>query len=226
MWTLHFALLFFLAACGTDPNAAGTAPTTAPTDSGVIYQPDAPKEVVVEYRKDGGVYALAVDDTSELPPCTHELSGKLAWIKTTEQFFACEDDSWQEVNVRGKDGAEGPVGPQGEPGRPPSPNEWVDPVTEDRWLFGATVTQDVVLTGAPCAGEFRLGSSGELQAAILHGLSLASGALGGATVFWSSDTIAEPTNGDQVPVFVNASGQAAMSVGAAGVACLYEGDDQ
>jgi hypothetical protein len=230
MWTLHHALLFFvLAACGADPNATGTEPTTAPADDGVIYQPDDPKEIVVEYRRDGDVYALAVNDTDELPACTHEFNGKLAWIKNTEQFFACEDSTWTEIAVHGRDGKDGEPGSRGEPGRPPSPNEWVDPTTEDRWLFGAPIGSDTLAASTPCADGWRLGTSAELVSAVQRGLSLASGSIGGPTVFWSSEFLTDATDGFSRRVYVNASGVASVfmvGAGPAGVACLYEGDDQ
>jgi hypothetical protein len=129
--------------CGTEPTQPA-ADENKPTKGGIVYQ-DEPKEktVVVEYHKEGDKTALALEDTDELPECTLQNERQLAWIKRTEQFFACTDGEWVEVPVKGaagkdgtegedgaagepgKDGAEGPagpMGPQGAPGKPPAAN--------------------------------------------------------------------------------------------------------
>ncbi len=228
--------LLFVVACGTDPSATEETKTVG-TDPGenIERQPAEPRENVVEYRKDGERIALALEDTADLPACALDNEAQLAWIKSTEEFFACTQGTWVQVPVKGKDGAggaagtvgpAGPKGDKGDPGTPAVANQWFDPMTEDSWIVGAAVSQGpIILNGSPCAGDYRAPTSAEVQTAVLHGLSIASVAFGGAATFWSSDSIAEPLNGDQVPVYVNASGVASMSNGAAhGVACIAKGE--
>jgi hypothetical protein len=240
MFTTKFSIvtlvLAFAVGCGTEP--VPVAADDGTVKGGDIDREPAERETVVEYRKDGAQIALALESTRDLPACELANERQLAWIKSTQQFFACERETWVEVPVKGRDGADGEdgaIGPAGEPGEdgepgpqgpPASANQWHDPMTGRTWLVGASVTQQAILLGGyPCSGSYRAPTSAELQTAILHGLSIASQAFGGPATFWSSDTVAEPLHGDQVPVFVSQAGIAAMSAGApAGIACLFEGE--
>lgn len=225
-------LILSLTACGTEP-ATTAEPVAAETYGETINRQDnEPEPLVVEYRKDGERLALALEDTKDLPACELDNEKQLAYIKRTEQFFECSDEEWNEVPIKGKSGdsgeqgatgPQGPSGPKGDAGQPATANQWFDPMAENTWLVGAAVSQAPIILGtAVCSGSYRLASSAELQAAILHGLSIASGSFGGSTTFWSSDTIAD-VNGDPIPVFVKANGQSQVSDGQThGVACVAE----
>lgn len=222
-------LIVFTSACGMPP-PADQEPKAASDDESIERQKDDPEPLVVEYHKEGERLALALEDTKDLPSCSFENEKQLAFVKRTEQFFECSDEQWNELPIKGADGEtgatgpQGPVGPKGDAGAPAVANQWFDPMTEETWLVGAAISQSPLMLNpsAICGGSYRLASSAELQTAVLHGLSIASGAFGGSTTFWSSDTIAD-VNGDAIPVFVKANGQSQVSDGQThGVACIAE----
>ncbi len=240
-FTSILVLSMLVTACGSDDNQnSGNSPKNETEDS--ISRPAVEpeqKEIVVEYHKDGADLALALEDTKDLPACDRSNERQLAFIKKTEQFFACTDGTWAEVPVKGKDGsggakgdsgAQGPVGPQGpkgDDGKPVSPNEWFDPMTQDRWLLASATTQAVLDHYPPCSDGWRLGTREEVRAAVQHGLSLASVALGGAASIWTADTEADVTEPERFRRFyVSSTGSDAQglwfpqAVTSAGIACL------
>lgn len=227
-------LALFLSACGSDNSSTDDKlkQNEENQGGGIERQTEEPKPNVVEYHKEGGRLALALEDTKDLPACTFENDSQLAYIKKTEQFFSCDEETWVEIPMKAKEGPSGtagaqgpagPPGPKGDDGAPATANQWFDPMAKKTWLVGAAVTQAAIMVGPEvCSGDYRMATSAELQTAVTHGLSIASGAFGGSTSFWSSDTVAD-VSGDLIPVFVNASGQANVSAGApAGVACIEE----
>lgn len=74
-------LAMLLTACGHDDSQNAKDPTP-PADTGAkIERPaEEPKEVTVEYRKDGDQIALALDDTKDLPACTNANAQQLSLI--------------------------------------------------------------------------------------------------------------------------------------------------
>jgi hypothetical protein len=202
--------LLISTACGTANFEAPTEPK-AEDKSSIDRQPEEPKPVVVEYRKDGAQIALALEDTKDLPECTLENARQLAWIKKTEQFFACENQTWVEVPVKGKAGANGVNGAQGErgekgdkgekgeAGKPPAPNEWIDPVTGERWLFTLVQLLEQLETNHAtiCKDGWMLPSSAEATSAMLHGMGVAGTALGFDASFsvWTKEIYADAGTG-------------------------------
>lgn len=204
-------LAFAVASCGTDDSKATDPKATDFTKGGVVTNPpnDTKKEVVVEYRKDGRSYSLAVNDTADLPACTHDNAKQLAWVKTTDQFFSCEDETWVQAPIasntpvaaavptapgdpgpKGESGAKGDKGDQGakgDAGQPVSPNQWFDPITKQQWLIGNNTRQGILDNSKPCTDGWALGTRAQVKLAIQHGLSLRSVELGGAASVWTSE---------------------------------------
>lgn len=179
-------------ACGPQPTAQEQQTFKKEEQPAIQYQPENPKEVVVEYRKDGEQYAIALNDTSELPECTHANNRQIAYIKPTEQFFSCESESWQEISVKGKigeTGQKGDKGDKGEPGEPTSSNQWFDPISKKTWLIGASANYAMTKTYyQACTGEYKLPSRAEATEAAIHGLGTAFPALqGSANGVWTND---------------------------------------
>ncbi len=223
----YLLILTMLTACGTEPQHGEkdeTGEENAKKDD-IEYQPsDNEKEVVVEYRKDGTSYSIAVNDTSELPECTRANSKQMAWIKKTEQFFSCEDESWVEVAVKGKDGVagtKGEKGDKGEPGEPVTGNEWYDPITQKEWLFGAVSTTRLIAANA-CSNGYRLPTSAEAIAAVAHGLLVASSDLDGPANVWVSDPPEQPSPNDYSFYVDNAGIRQTATTPSHGIACLKE----
>lgn len=184
-----FILSLFLASCGTAPNQPTTvAEPTKPAADYIDHgsNPAPTKPLTVEYHKEQGMVALALEDTKDLPPCELANDRQLAYVKRTDQFFACENTLWTEIPVKGHDGAggsKGDAGPtglagakgdRGEPGlKGESGANGVDgiagakgdkgddgkPLPSNEWVDA--VTGDIWLIGAPIAGN-KLSAAGEL----------------------------------------------------------------
>ncbi len=109
-------ILLLLMGCGTEAaNLNSNATTPAAKDSsGIVYQPtETPtKDVTVEYRKTGNDYALAVDDTADMPACGKENNQQLVYVKKLDTFFSCEGD-WKEIVIKGPAGSDGAPGVAG-----------------------------------------------------------------------------------------------------------------
>lgn len=188
---MRYQILFLLSltACGHDDSQKSTEPAPTASPANIERPAEEPKEMTVEYRRDGDQLALVVADTKDLPACTNANAQQLAWAKSSEQFFSCDGATWQEIAVKGKDGAEGPkgkTGDRGEPGKPPAPNEWVDPVTETRWLIGLP-SVNIASADQICAGKWRMPNMLEASAAVQHGLLVVSGTMNGPASLWTVD---------------------------------------
>lgn len=216
---------FLIQACGQpSQNDGGTKPDSG---SGGINHPDPnPKEVTVEYRKDGQSYSLAVDTTKDLPACEHANNKQLAWVKSTNQFFSCEDTTWTEVIVKGETGPIGPSGNTGPKGDPASPNQWFDPITKLYWLIGAIQTEFQVNANVACGSSWTLPTKAQASSAVQHGLLVASSTINGPSKVWTSEfsTTACAAGQDQCRAAIDAGGierYAALATNA-GVLCLAQ----
>ena len=223
----HLILIAALIGCGTD-NSEGESPdkTSSKKQDAIDYEDSKPKEVVTEYRKEGSSYAIAVEDTSELPECTRANNKQLAWVKTSEIFFSCEDgDVWVEIeSVKGAEGAKGEKGDKGDkgdPGEPVAQNEWLDPITKKEWLFGAK-TSTRLISASACSNGYHLPSSAEAIAAVVHGLLVASNDISGPTDVWVSDPPEQPSPNDY-SFYVNSSGaRVAATTDSHGIVCVKD----
>lgn len=233
----YLIMTLLLLGCGSaeqNPSTSQAGANAAPADK-IQYQPEAPKQTTIEYRKTSpGVYALAVDDTKDVPPCTRENNKQLVYVKNQDKFFSCEDN-WVEVPIAGATGQAGAAGQQGpkgdkgdpgEPGKPGEPvsgNEWHDPVDNRDWLVGSLLSEGMLEQYPPCATGWRLPTLAEARSAVLHGLALASHAISGPQRFWTSDT-SQVYCVDGYPygchAAVNASGIDGYQATDAGVACV------
>ncbi len=103
----------------------------------------------------------------------------------------------------GKDGANGAEGDTGAAGKDADPvpmNQWFDPLTQRDWL----ITSNLPWSATAC-GLWRYPTALEMQAAIDHGIYLASHAIGGPeTSAWTGD-IASPGHVAILPGLTGAS---------------------
>ena len=246
MWTLAQ-----LTGCGTEPTPTDAAKERSSENPGTgprSPEEDPTRENVIEYRKDGQNLALAIEDTSELPACELANNKQLVYVKNAEVFLSCEEETWQEVpmaqgekgdkgdkgdrgdkgeTVVGPIGPVGPEGPKGDTGRPAAVNEWVDPITEVRWLIGPSQTHSQLTFGGACNGAgWRIPNALEAAEAVTNGLGLAGKNLGGADHVWTSDfQVSQLDPAVSWRVYIDGAGFERAELGGAathGVACLYE----
>ena len=187
----NILLALLMTSCGAQQ---GANPNAEPSPSPAVdYQPSK-KEVVVEYRKNGTVYAVALTDTKDMPACDKNNSKQLVYIKNQDKFYSCENEAWEALAVKGE---------KGDPGAPATPvpvNQWFDPITSKYWLIGGgAVYANVNSTFAQaCTGSWRMPTTSEVQSAGTHGLGTASASLGGPTDAWSSNVYAELSKADVI----------------------------
>jgi hypothetical protein len=222
-----FLSLILLTSCGAEPTEETAKPTATQPSGSIDYQPEAAKEVVVEYRKDGESYAITVSDTSELPACEKSNSKQLAWVKTTEQFFSCEDASWVEVPMKKPEavvGSQGEKGDKGEPGedgadgQPVPANQWFDPITGQSWLIGVTIAEGALGSITPCSGDWRMPTKAETKVAVQHGLLIAAQQLHTQSQVWTDEFTPDS---ERIAIGANGISEAyAGLISNAGVACL------
>src|SRR5688500_15254394 len=133
------AALLFLTNCGaetTEEKEKGFEFQPA----GIEYQPEE-KEVVTEFQKDGDDYALAAEDTKDLPECSTSNDNQQAFVKNIKTLFTCKDDRWLEtVEEDSEPAAVVPAEPV-TPAVPLPPNQWLDAQTQTYWLIGAIVSE-------------------------------------------------------------------------------------
>lgn len=67
------------------------------------------------------------------------------------------------------------------------PNEWVDAVTEKRWLIGAAGNFSAAKSS--CSGKYRLPNLEEAKSAAQHGIRAIAKSLGMHQDFWSSEVV-------------------------------------
>jgi len=229
----YIILSLLLTACGADPQQAQDFADAAQNKEPINYQPDE-KEIVVEYRKDGGSVSLVVVDTKDLPACSNANIGQLSYVKTQDKFFACSiGGNWNEIDIQGKDGKtgaqgekgeKGDQGPKGDPGSAAPVNIWTDPVTAKVWMIGAEMNGTSVNALQPCTNGWRIGAIDEVSAAVVHGLILASKAIDGPEAIWTTshrlDANGNPT--DRIGVSATGSQQTGALLTRPGIACIKQ----
>lgn len=195
----------------------------------IDYDDPEQEEVVVEYRKDGDILTITVDETRSLPPCEHANSAQRAWVKSDDKFFVCSDLLWIEEVKAFNPATDGPDHTD-EPKAALGLNEWVDPVTERIWMVSSPTTATLLQAFPPCASEYALGSIQEVRAASQHGLSLYSVQIGSLPALWTNEVEeqVQPTAEDgtistlYVRWVVAETGAKSLTVETAGVACLKD----
>lgn len=118
-------------------------------------------------------FSYYVDDISDLKACNGELQGALAYVKSTNQFVACDKPDWKIVDVRGKDGSNGKDAPV------VGSNQWYDAINSKYWTMTNIMTNTTGRSdsNSPCTGNYRMPTSADVVAALMHGLGTASGAI-------------------------------------------------
>jgi hypothetical protein len=184
-----------LTSCGPDQtkgNQNGAMdPYSGQPQMTVENGPEKPKEVITEYRKEGSEMALVLDSSSDLPECGNGNDRQLVYLKDQKIFMTCDDDRWLEVTIKGEKGdqgpagtdggtgaqgatgAQGPQGQKGEDGKPLAANEWLDPITNNRWLIGGVANWAYVsgqYVAPACDGDYRSPTIEEARAVVLHGI--------------------------------------------------------
>lgn len=109
MKPIHAALaLISLAAtaCGAElppeeNKAAGNGPTAS-------VEP-APKGDAKAPVKEA-TWSLKANALTDLPACTKETTGRMAWVISDKAAFACDGEAWAALELRGKDGKDGKDG--------------------------------------------------------------------------------------------------------------------
>ncbi len=244
MKALSLLVLTLITACGTaeEPVAKSTATDVADTKGGeVVRGEDDPKATTIEYRKtDATTYALAVDDTKDMPVCERENNKQLVYVKNADKFYSCEEN-WVEVpiaakpgvaGVSGEKGDKGDKGEKGDPGAPVSVNQWYDVISTKRWLVNAA-TRDQNAIGAICTNGWRLPTVVEAQTAMSHGFALGLTQMqAGLGTVWSSEVSYASGNPQYTYVLgtggtgtaLNNNGQQPQYPSTALVVCIAVGD--
>lgn len=186
---ISMLFLLVVTACGADPTGQNQEQQNSGNDDNDVNYVQDEKQIVVEYRKNGNVYAAALNDYSEMPECDMSNNKQLVYIKEpVDKFYSCEDEAWEEVQFA-KQGPPGPQGPKGDPADPLPANVWEDPFTQDQWLVLAKMNYATVTINQPCSGDWRLPTQAEGLAAAVHGIYTFSHDLNNVNEMWTSETI-------------------------------------
>lgn len=120
-----------------------------------------------------------------------------------------------EKGDRGETGATGPVGPAGPRGdtgetgtagtngkdaEPLTTNEWFDPITKTYWLISAEHVWETDICGV--SNEWSLPTLVVLEAAVDHGMFIASHDIGGPSTAWTI----EPDSGGHIAIGASITG--------------------
>jgi hypothetical protein len=101
----------------------------------------------------GKAKSLALDSKDDLPTCDDSSEKALAYVIDEKQFYVCNEGEWSEIDVN-EDSL--------------SDSEWKDPITGYVWMIGGKTTFGAIANA--CSGDYKTGSSDEVQAAAKHGL--------------------------------------------------------
>lgn len=172
--TTVFTIITLLG-CGTEPGGSGAAQL-------------APEEQREEQQQAVRTDALYVADASKLPACDVSSESRLVYVKSDENFMACTEGAWVDVDIKGAKGEKGEQGTQGEKGDIGEEGEpgvaldttWRDPATDRLWAIGSLVAR----FAPACGTGFVLPTADEAQDGWDAGLGTAVANLTGADAIW------------------------------------------
>lgn len=189
-------VLIFLVGCGVNGSESSST-TSIAQDPETSKAPDqttpvkttAPPIEISEEELTAQRHALLVADAKSLPACSVEAEGWLVYVKADLTFRACVDGEWEAISILGKDGVPGKDGAPGREGTPGkdgtsapflSANEWLDPVTDLKWMVGGLSNTS---PGWLCDAPYRIATSSEVSSAFRHGVFEVLGLSTGRGVF-------------------------------------------
>lgn len=141
---INVAIALYITGCGVDDSLEKKkeTPTTnvSAPDSGL---PSSNHEEISVAPQEWPE-ALLVSTKDELPVCSEKNKRQLVYVQELEQFQSCSGKEWAVVTVgatqaRAKDGANGKDGKDGKDGAAApyvGPDEWIEPVTGQKFLLG------------------------------------------------------------------------------------------
>lgn len=155
---------------------------------------DSRREIVVEYRKQNGTYALTVSSSGDMPECSKANDRQLVYVKDEAIFFSCDEGTWIEIDLKGEPGPAGPKGETGDKGEAAISisNGWIDPVSGQQWIIGGTAMLSQAM--AACSSPWRLPTAEEALQAGLRGIKTAVDQLKAPIQFWTSTTFISSTD--------------------------------
>jgi hypothetical protein len=161
---LTIILASLLTSCGSDSSGGNAAVDTSET------QENAPE------AESGVPNSISIAKVADLPECTPDNDTQLAYVRSEKAYYFCENGSWSELDMVGKDGKDGKDGVDGQDGvttvieeeATNKKNQWVDPITGLEWLIGGG--GDYAQAVAACSGDYRLPTWTEAVSGINHGV--------------------------------------------------------
>jgi hypothetical protein len=131
---LYIAILMI--GCGNDDDG----------EANVVYVQDTP-------------YSMAISKKSDLPDCDENNSKQLVYVKKEKQFYSCEADGWDEIDIGGPDSRDGAF--------------WHDDKTGNSWqIHGADRTKAICPVGNDVTetGGFRDSDANDVREALRNGI--------------------------------------------------------
>lgn len=183
VFILGHVSLGLVVSCGAQPEAEPKSSPLPEPRSDINYAED-PKEVVVEYRKEGKDKIEVFELTKDLPKCSSAKDGKVAFVRQEDKFFECEEDRWMQVILdeteASKVKSEAKTTPSPSPSPTVSPSAsplpvsasvWVDPISGKKWVVGGQAAFRIAET--TCGASYRLPNRDEALAANNRGVRTA-----------------------------------------------------
>ncbi len=127
---------FVILSCGSSHDSGESSSSSSSgsirnSDRAILTDPLTGKQTV-------DISAKLVSSASDLGTCTDQIKGALAYVKDESTFYYCEG-SWNQIDIKGKDGSNGSNGKDGQDKL--QPNEWVSPLNGKKYVL-FTVEQD------------------------------------------------------------------------------------
>lgn len=142
----------------------------------------------VDFDPEDAYYgAELVETSSEIGDCSEEYFKQLVYVLDEKTFYYCaRENKWLAIDLRGAKGDQGPqgsVGAQGVAGRDGrdgqdgqdavsvASNEWLDPITNEKWFIGQFVKPwDIARNQNTCPSGSRAPTLTEMTEADLRGI--------------------------------------------------------
>lgn len=167
--------------CGSPQETATPKEVSSTPDPKINYSQD-PKEITVEYRKEGKNLIQVFELTKDMPECSSSVDGKVAYVRSEDKFFECEEKRWLQVIMDEESTKDFKTSlPSASPSPSPSPtvavqaptsaSQWYDAISGKRWVVGGKAPFRIAESA--CGATYRLPSRDEALAANLHGVKTA-----------------------------------------------------
>lgn len=189
MFAKTLILLAILIGCGPQGNnTAAVTPGSDVSGQNITSQTD-PKSIAVG--------AQLFDKKIDLPECTDAIARQLVYVSEESQFYYCSEGEWTAIDLKGPKGEKGDKGDQGIAGEKGDEgdkgeqgnqgakgvagtngqdavtvgaNEWLDPVSGEKWVLGLFISPADIARSSTCAAGSHAPDDAEMKTAASRGI--------------------------------------------------------